>query len=214
MKKFPSSTPRPTALTYKVRTSRRTSAACIVALLVIVCVSGCRKEEPPDVNNTYTTIIEGETTDVYGSGNNSELVDHLMVEGSGASWAVGGEVVYSVLVPDLDSGDVVFAAAEAEITNDLGFNVMIASTLILADDGTDLPDGAIVKEITEANAYNITPDMHHGTFTKVGSYECPEDMGDRFVNFCMRAASSAASTGDEVTVEQDYGRLTVIVYRN
>lgn len=121
-------------------------------------------------------------------------------------------VIYSVKVSDLRAGDLLVAMSEAEFTNDLGHNCMLASRLRLTSSVTDVDGG---YEMGEDNAFNITPDMHHGTSVKHAMYRVrPQDILANFeyVNLICWSADSAFyhTPGTSLTVEQDYGRLSVL----
>lgn len=145
--------------------------------------------------------------EVYGSGNLSELTSSLPVATS--SGAATRMVVFSVPIGDLPLGAALSVAAEYEATNPLGYNVMVASYLILADS----PTATTGVEIAEANGFNITANMHHGIITKVGALVVTEATPAAYVNLVSYAASSAATPGATLRVEQDYGRLSVLVWR-
>jgi hypothetical protein len=68
-------------------------------------------------------------------------------------------------------------------------------------------------EITEANGFNVTRKMHHGVVHKSGTFVCASNLGDMYVNLCCLSASTAANPNDSMIIEQDYGRLSVIVYK-
>lgn len=138
------------------------------------------------------------------TGNYSELVDTLPMNPSAF------QVVYSLPVADIRDGDVIVALAEAEATNPHSYNAFVSGWLLLTDD----PGAVNGIEISENSGFNITPQMHHGIVTKVGSVRpVGTDLGDRHVNVVMRAAASQAQEGDTLLVEQDYGRLTVLRWR-
>jgi len=137
------------------------------------------------------------------TGNSSELITSLPVT-TGSPYQ--RKIIYSQQLNDIKAGEIIEVLSEFEVTNDLGFNVMIASIIILADNPTDVTG----IEITEANGYNVTPGMHHGTTIKVGTYIVTADYAIKYVNVIGYAASTAASSGNVITVEHDYGRLSVL----
>jgi hypothetical protein len=103
--------------------------------------------------------------------------------------------------------DIIQIASYGEATNDRKYNVMFAWNTRLED-----AKGKQLLELTEAKGYNITPDMHHGVFTDVGIIKIPKDIGKCFVSTYVYAASYRASAGHTLKIEQDYGKLSGIIY--
>ena len=169
----------------------------IVALLSGLTVTGCCARSPSC----------GDCIVAYDSGNFSELVASLPATDDDSPYAP--EVIFSAEIARISEGDIIQVMAEFEVTNDLGYNCMIASQVVLADAATSTSG----TEITEANGFNITPGMHHGTTVRVGAYVASEDYTSVFVNVIGYAASSAAQPGDTLAVEPDYGRLTILHIR-
>lgn len=141
---------------------------------------------------------------LHATGDASELVPYLPVTKSSPYKRV---VVFSVPVGPLAVGDIIVALCEWEVTNDLGYNVMVASQMVLAP----TRDAVAGAEVTEANGYNVTPAMHHGIVSKVGMLAVTRAMASAHVNVVAYAASSRAPvTGTRLTVMRDYGRLSVL----
>jgi len=141
----------------------------------------------------------------YNSGNSSEKITSLPIT---VSSPYTKKVVYSVYVGDLVPGDIVLALTDFEATNDHSYNVMIASQIYLAS--SDLTT-TIDAEISEASGFNITPNMHHGVVSRSGALAISDSLTSKYINVLAYAASSAASSGDTLTIEQDYGRLVVFI---
>lgn len=120
-------------------------------------------------------------------------------------------VLFSVKLTDVKKGDIIDVKSYAELTNDLGFNVMLGYYIAIADAPTWQPTKQI--ELTEAKGYNITPAMHHGSFTDVGHYEFTQDYCEVYINQIVYAASTLAKPTHTLEVEQDYGRLSVLHFR-
>lgn len=123
------------------------------------------------------------------------------------------KVIFTVgPIQNISTDDLIIAFGEAEFTLESGVNTMVASALIIgtADyDTTPISGG----EITEFNARNITANMHHDVHVKVGALRSPINSGvGVYVNFVSYADSSG--TSQAVTVEQDYGRLCVLVLKD
>ncbi|GAA2177676.1 hypothetical protein GCM10009784_29150 [Arthrobacter parietis] len=141
----------------------------------------------------------------YDSSDSSEMVTTLPVPV--AADKTHKRVVFSLAVPDLSSGHILQVMAEFQVTNDLGYNVMCMSQIILAESKTSVSG----TEITEANGRNVTPAAHHDSFPKIGSVTVTTT-GTKYVNVVAWCAASNATTGARITVDADYGRLSVIRY--
>jgi len=139
------------------------------------------------------------------TGDNSELVTSLLLT-NGSPYT--GVVIFSQELQNVQEGEIIMVLCQFEATNDLGFNVMVASQVILADSPTTVQG----IEITESRDFNISPAMHHGKIVEVGTISSPENYGTSYVNVIAYAASTKASTGNILKVEQDYGRLSVLRY--
>lgn len=163
----------------------------LVFLLPLLVTIGCIPGKGVLVEHTNT-------------GDLSELVTSLPVTGDGVRYIK--TVIYSQRLTNVKAGEIILVFSQFETTNDLGFNVMVASQVILADSSTEVTG----TEITEASGFNVTPNMHHGKTLEVGTLVSPADYAEKYVNVCVYAASTAASPGDAITVEQDYGRLSVL----
>lgn len=147
------------------------------------------------------------------SGNNSELIQHLVLTGMlgpGRIEPYKPAVIFSIKLNDIKRGDIIHLTSYGELTNDLGFNVMLGFNTILSASKLSI---TAIDEITEGKGYNITPAMHHGNFTDVGNYEFKSDYKEIYINTILWGASTKVRTGDKLKVEQDYGRLSVLLWR-
>jgi hypothetical protein len=123
--------------------------------------------------------------------------------------------LYSLKLPDLKTGDVIQAHCQFEVTNDLGFNVMLAHAMLVHRKETvvmdgERPEGQIICEYA---GENVTPDMHHAFRTLAGSFAATAD-GDTWLSVLIYAASDSPKPGDILKVETGYGGLRAIVFRN
>jgi hypothetical protein len=135
-----------------------------------------------------------------------ELVADLEVLPTASS--KGKRVLFSQPVA-VRTDDVLLAMAEFQVTNQIDKNVFVASQLVLSDHPNDVTG----QPITPANGQNVTPDMHHGQQTKVGSVAADiEAAGVRYVNLVVWAAMTTAQPGDRIRIDQGYGRLTVMLW--
>lgn len=148
--------------------------------------------------------------DVYSTPANGELIRELVLHHPYRFTSL-----YSLKLPGLRKGDVVQVHSQFELTNDLGFNVMLAHAMLLTTNESiikygDKPSGIILSNYA---GENITRNMHHGFRTLVGSARIDED-GDAYVSVIVYAASDASKPGDKLKVERGYGRLQATVFRN
>jgi len=122
--------------------------------------------------------------------------------------------VYRLDVPDVAVGDVVDVTAQFEVTNNLGFNVMLAH--FLSVNGTH--DADMIAPAFAAGE-NVSPAMHHGYRSVKGSFEMTEDLHRRLngsstvpVSLYAYAASDASNGHQTIIVERGYGGLTAIAF--
>jgi hypothetical protein len=118
-------------------------------------------------------------------------------------------VLFSHRVLNLKAGDVIQVLGESQITNDLGYNVMVKKGVRLGS----FEDDVNGKEITEYNGDNITPAIHHKIYPVNGMYVLPRDYDEAYINWIFYAASTGAQSGHTVKVDNDTGRFNLIVFR-
>lgn len=141
------------------------------------------------------------------TGHSSEIISSGVIATS--SGAAIRYVVFSQQIT-VEEDDVIHTMCEYEVTNNQGYNVMFAGYVIMATTA----GGNTGVEISEANGYNVSANMHHGIITELGSYVATSsDVGTRYINVILYSASTASSGSDTFVVEQDYGRLTVLQFR-
>jgi len=116
-------------------------------------------------------------------------------------------VVYSVLVPTIKKNDVINITSELEVTNEHIYNAMISCNIILANKHIDVY-GTLIDQ---SNAFNITPDMHHGVITKARNWQAESDYKLKYVNVVCWSASVNAVAGDMLKLESGYGHLDVLI---
>lgn len=118
-------------------------------------------------------------------------------------------IIYSVLIPFFQAGDIMIITTEFEATNHYQYNVMIGSAIILGDE-----EGSVEGDIIDpANAFNISPSMHHGVVTKARSYQTQKDVQNKYVNVVAWAASKNAKASHQLKIEQNYGHLDILIAR-
>lgn len=147
------------------------------------------------------------TLEVLTTGNKSEKIKTLPVTlGSDPHQP---KVVYSLMLTNIKKGDAIQFVARGEVTNDLTYNVMIASKIVLTISEDD-PYGA---ELIEAAGTNLNPERHHHVLNDVGIYQFKSDYPIVFINAVWYSASTKARLGATLKVEQDYGALQLMLWR-
>lgn len=166
----------------------------------------------PAVASGALETVQRPRVDHYTTEPNAECIDSIAVSGGGAFKFY---TLYRLKLPDLRVGDVAVVHSQFEVTSKLRFNVMLGHAMVVHAQetlvqGGQKPGGKIICEYATEN---ITPDVHHGFRTLVGSFAVVEE-GDAWVSVVIYAAASKAKEGDTARVEQRYGGLRAIVHRN
>ncbi len=144
----------------------------------------------------------------YTTGDSSELTEVIPV----TSNTTGPEnaIIFSLKVSDLKCGDVVHAFAEFQVTNDQSYPIDVSSQIVLASD-TSSPS----HPLSRVNGLRLSHAMHHGTIVKQGAVEITPEIFEssmRYVQVLCHAQAHEPPVGDSLTVNQDYGRLSIMVY--
>jgi hypothetical protein len=147
--------------------------------------------------------------EVYNSGDFSELVTYLPVSRWPAPYI--RTVVFCVDLGDAPlGGEVLFVHADMEVTNNLSYNLSFETHIMLTTSCAAVDGG----EISESNGTNVHPHVdHHGVASRAGSLVVEVGNSRRYVNLIAFAGSNVANPGDQLKVEQDMGRLTVLRWR-
>lgn len=149
----------------------------------------------------------------YNSGNNSELVNSVQIS-TVKNWSQG-DVVYAIQLSQLKKCDLIDCLVDMEVTNDVlpDQTISVVSKIILSDHPAKLPGDPNTFEISREEIYDVSPDMHHGHIVISKRYKCAFDFNKAmYVNFCMMAQSNMAGVNQFITVNQDYGRLSLLVF--
>jgi hypothetical protein len=103
--------------------------------------------------------------------------------------------VRSVSLGNIKAGETIKALSEVEVTNDLvtkdadGNNtyhdVAVEAQLIIASS----PNATTGIEVAEAQATTVTPQVHHWTFEKSGTFNATQNYSGRYLNLVMWAYS-------------------------
>ncbi|MBF0433483.1 MAG: hypothetical protein HQK83_19555 [Fibrobacteria bacterium] len=156
------------------------------------------------------TASRGVLVEHTNTGHNSEKITSVPIP-TGSPFTMS--VLYSQKFDNLVEGEVLVVMAQWEATILKTYNVMMGGYAVLGDSPT-WTKLLEAREISEANAYNIDKNMHHGIGSIMGTYSVPAELtGTRYVNIIVYAASDAAAAGDKLKIEQDYGRLSVLRFK-
>ena len=133
------------------------------------------------------------TYQAFDTGNGSELITSSGVEVK--------RIVFSVDVGTLSAGDIIVATTEAELTTKTGNVARVTSQLIRGTTATATSG----VELDEATATNNSEDIYHVVLVKHAiNTVTAGNAADHFVNFYV-------DTAEDMTVNQDYGRLQIMV---
>lgn len=150
--------------------------------------------------------------DHYSTSAGAELIGEIPISG----FAYRYSTLYMLELIALRKGDVVQAHAQFQVGNPLGFPVMLAHAMLLHPRKTivrDDPKQSRDERLCEFAAENVTPGMHSGFRSIMGSFAAKED-GDVWVSVVVYAAISWSVPGLKLTVQKGYGGLRAVVYRN
>lgn len=116
-------------------------------------------------------------------------------------------VIYSIPAPEIFVGDLVRFTAMFEVTNPYTYNVMSARYTVIADS----PTSTTGIPLSEAAGQNVTPGMHHMLVPDYGGWIADQTLIGKYINVVGYAASSAATSGAALVVEQGYGRAELTI---
>lgn len=133
------------------------------------------------------------TYDTFDSGDNSEL---LTTSPGDLQW----RVLYSVDIGTVSAGDIIVVDCEAELTNNTSSDAELSTSLLLSPSASSV--GGV--ELDESNVFNVTPALYHGVPEKHAAFTVQPGTTNHFVNFRV-------ATSQTLVVEQDYGRVQVLV---
>jgi hypothetical protein len=114
-----------------------------------------------------------------------------------------GRVLYSIGPLDLTSGTIVDIKFQAELTNDLGYNVGVGRYVVRTHSPVSTTGVRVIKAVMS----NVTPNEHHQVLIHTGAEEIKENLSGVYYNVVIYANSSA---GDgNLKVEKGRGELIV-----
>lgn len=147
-------------------------------------------------------------TDVQHLETKHEMIQELTVSNNLNYYP---QVLYSIPLKDLKSGDILQVTSAYEVTNEKPYTLMISSHVILGVSVNSI-DGELIDE---ARGYNLTKVGHHGTGYHIRQYKLTKDYpGTLYLNTVVWSASPDANPnlGDTLHIEKNYGHLDVIKY--
>lgn len=125
--------------------------------------------------------------------------------------------IFKINIGPVQEGDRIKVQGYAEFTNDLSYLCSVVTGFILSNDTNDVgvPNGGAI-ELSEFKGDNVDRDItHHHVATEIGWRTITSGdvstlgTGDCYVIYTAWSVSTAWSSPDEVTVDQDYGQMTV-----
>lgn len=143
--------------------------------------------------------------DHQNSGPKSELVYEMPM----TTWSpYTYNIAYRVKLSDVKKGDLIVAGSTAEATSEHQYNVMVCSYIVLTRSKYDV-EGQIVSP---AYGGNVTRNEHHRPIHSSGS--AIVDSNDyKYVSMIIYVASTAANLDDKIKLENGYGSLYILHYR-
>ncbi|MDY7094229.1 MAG: hypothetical protein SX243_14760 [Acidobacteriota bacterium] len=152
----------------------------------------------------------------YGLPLGSELVREIWVTPKNTAYRY--YTLYSLGVGEVKKGDIIQACTQFEVTNGLGYNVMVAHAMLINGQETIVYEsesksaGRIVMPCDYAGE-NVTPGMHHGYRAFAGTV-LVDWVGSAWISVVIYAASTAAGARSMLEVNYSYGGLSTVVLRN
>lgn len=160
----------------------------------------------------FAAPAHAETFSTYVTPNQPEAVAAVPVNNTKV-------VIISLSIGDVQKGDIIVLAGEAELTNNSSQWALFTRSMILASD----PAGTTGTAVTETNGENFNPsgcfldflfrcDVHHLVASKTGILVAPAAIANGYVNLIALASTDPAASGS-LTVEKGYGRISVLKIR-
>jgi hypothetical protein len=130
----------------------------------------------------------------------------------GLSSGLGYRTLLRAVIP-VTAGDILDITGRARVTNDTspGYTVGVGYHLWMYDASDGLGSAGIWSRISPLCGDNVTRDRHHMPLLTDTVYTVPADWpeGHRMVIVLRGDAMSTKADGQSITVDRDYGQLTV-----
>lgn len=165
------------------------------------------------------------TIDLYQTPQSGELIDKIRVTGAinGVIQPYQRVVMFSLPLTNIKAGDIIDLKAYGQVSNPNKFSVNpygVVSSAIMFSHGTILATAPIdtvgIEELTEFRGTNITFEINHSPWEEHTHYVFKNDYNVVYINQVVYAASMAispTSTPTYITVNKDYGRSSVMLFR-
>lgn len=146
-----------------------------------------------------------------------DLIDHLntgpkselVYEVPMTTWSpYSYHIAYRIKISDLRKNDLIVCGANAEATSEHAYNVMICTYIVLTRSKYDV-EGQIV---CPAYGGNVTRNEHHRPIYTGGSAIVDSD-DYKYISLVIYTASTAALPDDKIKIENGYGRMYILHYR-
>lgn len=163
------------------------------------------------IQNLMDTLHYGNLV-AYATGIGAEKLKYISVQQK--SVRRKSEIVFSISAYDLKKGDALEVLADYQLTNDLKYDVEINSKIHLTDSSSNSDLTSFTKLIKNPERqFIISPQMHHGHFTNHGVYQMLEDCPYVYVKIGVIASNPDSRSGDSLKVNQNYGKVSVLVHK-
>lgn len=116
-------------------------------------------------------------------------------------------VIYSLQLPDLLKDDVIQVSTQCQVTNDMGYNLMVCKYLRLSS-------GKDTRNITAPCGTNVLPLIHHLPIHIARQYKLTKDMIAPKLELICYSAGFDGQLNGKVKVDQGYGHLDCVLIRN
>lgn len=119
--------------------------------------------------------------------------------------ATRGYVLFSTKLEGIRKGDIIDYRARAQVTNDTGANVLVASRTCFAS-GQKFED--CFEYVNQGAGENSTPAEHHHIISETFLRQANDNYPELFINTIVWAASRASNGSMKLRVDQGYGTVT------
>lgn len=164
--------------------------------------------------------------EVYQTSQPSELINKIRVTGLDAAGKIAPYskvLMFNLKLDNIKAGDVISLASYGQVSNPNVFSyddhrnptsaIMFCYGTVLSRDSWDLVG---LEEITEFRGKNITAERHHEPWDINTHYVFINDYSYIYINTVVYAATAAlkpGSTATYLTVDQDYARSSILLFR-
>ena len=172
------------------RKPKLTLAALLAALMILGAPSAASAEVGDYLSYAKSSSMYSNATDIVNG--QSQPATLLRLQNRKFT-------VRSVPLGQIKAGETIKALAEVEVTNDLVtkngdenvfHDVGVEAALVIATS----PTATTGVEVAESQGSYVTPQVHHWTFEKSGSFTATQNLSGRYLNLVMWAYSAESLT--------------------